>query len=192
MQQLILASQSPSRKFILDQAGFVFEVDVSGYEEDMTLSMTPAELAKHLSLGKAEAVAARRQNGVVLAADSFGHLNGQLFGKPHTTEKAKEMLRTLSGQTHTFVTGFTVIDLASDQKHNEAVETRITFKKLSPEEIDFYLAEEDVLEKAGAYSILGKGRGLVAHVEGSVANAGGLPIERVTEVLAEFGVQPQT
>jgi septum formation protein len=110
MKKLILASQSPARREILQTTGYPFVVEVSDYEEDMTLKLEPNDLAIHLSKGKAKDVASRHKDAVILAADSFAVFGNELLGKPHTQERAKEMLAMLSGPCHSFVTGFTIID----------------------------------------------------------------------------------
>ena len=97
----------------------------------MTLDLAPNELAKHLSRGKAEAVAARHKDAVVLGADSFVVFHGQLLGKPHTKERAYEMLTILRGDCHEFITGFTIIDSSSCQSHSEVVVSKVYFRSLS-------------------------------------------------------------
>lgn len=188
MKQLVLASRSPARKEILQRTGIAFTVDVSNYKEDMTLSMPPQELAKYLSKGKALDVAARHKNAVVLGADSFAELNGQLMGKPHTNEKAKQMLRGLSGQAHSFITGFTIIDSDSKKEVSGVSVTKVYFKKLTAKDIDNYLAREDVLNNAGAYIIQELGSVLVEKIDGSYTNVMGLPLARVADALKEFGI----
>jgi len=96
MKKIILASQSPRRKQLLEQIGLKFEIDPSNYEEDMTLNMEPAKLAEFLSQGKAKEVAARHKNSIIIAADTFCVLDNKLMGKPHTKEKAKKCCRSLA------------------------------------------------------------------------------------------------
>src|SRR5579872_1082874 len=131
MKQLILASESKARKEILERTGVPFTVEVSNYEEDMTLDFKPTELAIHLSKGKAEDVAKRHKKEIILAADSFAVFQGELLGKPHTLERAKETLMTLSGQCHSFVTGFTIIDTETGKNYSDFDETKVYFRKLS-------------------------------------------------------------
>ncbi len=131
MKRLILASSSPSRKSILEQAGVDFEADPSSYDEDMTIDLAPAELAKLLSMGKAKDVVARHKNAVVLGADSFGVFEGNLLGKPHTLVKARQMLQILSGNWHEFITGFTIIDSDSGKTFSDSVTTKLLFKQLT-------------------------------------------------------------
>ncbi len=189
MKQLILASGSPGRREFLQQAGVPFIVDISNYEEDMTLKMEPAELAMHLSEGKARDVAAQHKNAVVLAADSFAVFNGQLLGKPHTLARAKEMLQMLSGQCHSFITGFMIVDTDSGKTHSDSDETKVYMRKLTSDEIDGYLAKEDVLERAAAYRIQNLGAVLVEKIEGNYSNVIGLPFPKVAKALHDFGIE---
>lgn len=189
MKQLVLASGSPARKEILEKIDYPFQVDVSNFEEDMTLKMAPEDLSKHLSLGKAKDVATRHKNAVVLAADSFAVFKDKLLGKPNTVENAKKMLSTLSGQGHFFITGFTVLDADTGKQHTDFVETKVFFRELSPDDINGYLRRENVLNNAGAYIIQGLGRLLVERIDGDYDNVMGLPISRIAPILKDFGIQ---
>ena len=185
-RRIILASTSPRRKDLLEKAGLTFEVVGSDYEEDMMLARAPAELAKHLSRGKAEAVAKKYADALVIGADTFVVYEGSLLGKPHTPEKAKEMLEMLSGTMHTAITGFTIIDTKDGESISEAVETKLYLKELTEQEIDEYIATGEPLDKAGAYGIQGVGQTLVAHIEGDYDNVIGLPVTAVLEALKRF------
>ena len=190
MKQLILASSSPSRKKILELLKIPFMVDASNYQEDMTLKLEPKDLAKHLSLGKAQDTSVRHHNAVVLGADSFAVSDGRvLLGKPHTREQAKKTLMTLSGRAHSFITGFTIIDTDTRKQFSDVVETRVYFRKLTTAEIDSYLDREDVLERAGAYIIQGLGIVLIDKIEGSYSNVMGLPISQILVALKRFNIK---
>lgn len=154
----------------------------------MTLNLKPAELAIHMSKGKAEAVAAHHKNSVILAADSFAVFNEKVLGKPHTIEKAKEMLTALSGNYHSFITGFTLIDTDSGKKFSDSDETKVYFRKLTPEDIEGYLAKENALNNAGAYIIQSLGAVLVERIDGNYSNVMGLPVAKVAEALKDFGI----
>lgn len=185
-RRIILASTSPRRKELLEKTGLVFEVVGSDYEEDMTLVLPPTELAKYLSRGKAEAVAKNHPDAVIIAADTFIIYNGKVLGKPHTLEKAKEILRMLSGNPHTVVTGFTVIDAQNGESSSEAVATNVYFKNLNEQEIDDYIATGEPLDRAGAYAIQGLGKSFVNHIEGDYDNVVGLPTTAVLKALKHF------
>ena len=113
--KLILASNSLTRKKLLTDAGLVFEINPSNYEEDMTLPMPPKELVAHLSRGKAKDVAQRHKEGIILGADTIIVYQDKILGKPHTPEKSREMLKMLSGKQHSAITGFTVIDTENNK-----------------------------------------------------------------------------
>lgn len=185
-RRIILASTSPRRKELLEKAGLVFEVIGSDYEEDMTLALAPLELAKHLSRGKADAVAKKYPDAIVIGADTFVTYGDMLLGKPHTPERAKEMLGMLSGCMHTVITGFTIINKKNGIRISEAVGSAVFFKGLSGQEINDYVATGEPLDKAGAYTIQGVGKTLVDHIEGDYDNVVGLPVAAVLEVLKHF------
>lgn len=183
MRKLILASSSYTRKNILKKAGLDFEIDPSNYEEDITLDMPPRDLVEYLSLGKAREVASRHKEGIILGADTIISYQNHRLGKPHTPERAREMIKMLSGQEHSAITGFTLIDLDKNKVISKSVETKVFFKNLTDKEIDGYVATGEPLNKAGAYGILENGWRLIEKIEGSEANVAGLPIEELTETL---------
>ena len=150
--------------------------------------MKPAELAKHLSQGKAKDVASRHEKSVVLAADSFAVFSGQLLGKPHTIENARKMLSILSGRCHSFITGFTILDTDTGKQFTDVVETKVYFRELTSEEIDRYLEKENVLNNAGAYIIQRLGGVLVEKIDGDYCNVMGFPLSAITPALRDFGI----
>ena len=186
MKKIILASGSPRRKDLLTDAGIKFDVDVSDYEEDMTLDLPPHELAKYLSAGKARAVAGRYKDAIIVAADTFVVLKGEVLGKPHTKEKAKEMLEKLSGQIHSIVTGFTIIETATGKIISEAHESKLYFREILPEEIDEYVDSGEPLDKAGAYAVQGGGGKFVEKIEGDYTNIIGIPMKAFLERLKQI------
>lgn len=172
----------------MERMGLNFTVDPSDYEEDMSLDMSPRELAVYLSQGKARDVAKRHKNAIVLGADSFVYLGKDLLGKPHTLERAEEMLKNLSGKSHTFLTGFTIIDTETGREENGYSETTVKFRKLTKDQIKKYAARDDILGKAGAYSLHGLGGIFVEKIEGECSNVTGLPMGALSEKLKSFGV----
>lgn len=187
--RIVLASASPRRKEILEKAGLRFTVDAGEYEEDMGLRLPPHRLARYLSGEKANAVAPRYRDALIIAADTFIVFRKRLLGKPHTEEAAREMLSALSGQTHSVVTGFTLLDTASQKRVSGSVETRVSFKRLSREEIEAYVASKEPLDKAGAYAIQGLGAVLVRKIEGDYFNVMGLPLSAVADAMKKFGIR---
>lgn len=189
--KIILASSSPRRKQLLEQTRINFEVDPSNYEEDMSYSNDPHELAKFLSLKKAQEVSQRRkEEAIIIGADSIISCNGKIYGKPHTQERAKEMLTAMSGKTHEVITGYTLINTKTNQTISNSKATKVFFKNLKEEEINSYIATGEPLDKAGAYAIQEKGAFLVDKIEGDYNNVVGLPISDVISALEDLSSLP--
>ena len=190
MSKIILASGSPRRKELLGKLQIPFDVEVSGYKEDNNLKLNPLELAEALSAGKAEAVAERHkgEEAIIIGADTFIVLDNKILGKPHTSEKAKEMIKKMSGRAHSVITGFTIIDAKSGRKISKAVKSNVYFRRLTDEEIDTYIKTGEPLDKAGAYAIQEAGSILIEKTEGDYTNIVGLPLPSLIEELKNFGI----
>ncbi len=188
MQKIILASSSPRRKELLEKIGLKFEIVPSDFEEDMNQKMSPNELAKTLAFGKAESVAKNSPDSVVIGADTIVVLAEKVLGKPHTAERAREMLRLLSGKQHSVITGFAIIDTGTGKKFSSAVETKVFFKNLSEKEIEKYIQTGEPLVMAGAYAIQSGAALFVEKIEGDYYNVVGLPILALYNALKDFGV----
>ncbi len=188
MKTIILASTSPRRKELLAKTGVDFEVLAGDYEEDMTLPLSPLELAKHLSLGKAESVAKDNPDAVVIGADTFVAFGEHVLGKPHTKEKAKEMLQMLNGKQHSIITGFSIVHKSAGKIVSEAIEAKVYFRNLTESEIDEYISTGEPLDRAGGYAIQGGGAKFVEKIEGDYDTIVGLPVIEVVKALKEFGI----
>jgi septum formation protein len=189
MKRIVLASTSSRRKELLEKTGLAFDSVHSSYEEDMSLSMPPKDLAKHLSMGKAQTVANLiDDDALVIGADTFIFFEDKVIGKPHTKERSKEILRMFSGKPHDVITGFTIIDTSTGRSTSKAVESKVYFKKLSEEQIDRYVATGEPLDKAGAYGMQGLGGELIEKIEGDPTNIIGLPMKELIETLKDFGI----
>ena len=167
---IILASQSPRRKELLGQMGLRgFKVTSPEVDETVDEHLPPAQVVEELSRRKAMAVA-RHADGddLIIAADTFA------------------MLTALSGNRHYVYTGLTVIQ--GDQVVTQHECTTVTFRELEPEEISHYIATGEPMDKAGAYGIQGLGAMLVSGIEGDYFNVVGLPIFRLSRILAGFGL----
>jgi len=184
----VLASVSPRRRELLENIGLKFTVDPAEIAEIQATNLKPAELAKELSRHKARAAASRHADSIIIAADTFGVLDGVILGKPVDERHACNMLAGLSGRCHSVITGFTVIDSATGRIVSRAVETRVYFRKLSRSEIARYVKTGEPLDKAGAYAIQGLGALLVERIEGDYYNVIGLPLCALVGVLRRFGV----
>lgn len=195
---VILASGSPRRKQLLEDAGVAFTVRVSEANETLDADQLadPPEAAKKLAERKAGAVVqevlAEDYTGMaaVLGADTMVVCDGEIFGKPANLSHAKHMLRRLSGTTHEVITAVSVWMVAAPEPENISLgfrtfveSSRVTFRPLSDEEIDDYLRKGESFDKAGAYAIQGAGADFVKHVEGDLDNVIGLPVGRL---LREF------
>jgi septum formation protein len=189
MKRIILASASPRRKELLEKIGLKFEVEPGNYEEDIDSRSEPHELARGLSLKKAEAVASKHKDAIVIAADTFVVFEGEILGKPGTAAGARKMLRKLSGRSHSVITGFSIIDTAENKGLSRSVETEVHIRELTLAEIDAYVESAEPLDKAGAYAIQGLGAVFVESIEGDFYNVIGLPLCSLTEALKEFGVE---
>ena len=183
---IILASHSPRRRELLERMGVErFEVCPPGVDEDIG-DYPPAELVSRLSRRKAEAVAAQREGGVIIAADTVVALDGAVLGKPADGLEAFKMLSTLSGGRHQVYTGVTV--LAGDEKHTEYEVTDVTFRELSEQEIEDYIRTGEPMDKAGAYGIQGYGALFIEGIRGDYYNVMGLPVCRLGRMLERVGV----
>ncbi|MBY0427477.1 MAG: Maf family nucleotide pyrophosphatase [Cytophagales bacterium] len=188
LPKIILASSSPRRKKILEDAGISFEIYPSNilevYPDDLAIENIPSYLAEK----KAEAVKSKFKNAIVLSADTIVAFNNEIMEKPINGKEAARMLQTLSGQTHQVITGVSIV------YKNESISftdiTLVTFKELSSEEIDYYVNHYQPFDKAGAYGIQ-EWLGLIGvqSISGSYFNVMGLPIHRVYSELTKLSTK---
>lgn len=181
---LILASGSPRRRELLDLMGLTYTVETPDVDE--SFSGRPSETVMEISRRKAAAVAARHSDLIIIAADTLVFADGAL-GKPHTPERAKEMLRSLAGNWHHVYTGITVINTRSGRILRNVDKTRVHLVPMTEQEIDAYVATGEPLDKAGAYGIQGMGGMFVDRIDGSYSNVVGLPMSMLRIMLAQVG-----
>ena len=181
---LILASGSPRRRELLDLMGLTYTVETPDVDENF--SGRPSETVMEISRRKAAAVAARHSDSIIIAADTLVFADGAL-GKPHTPERAKEMLRSLAGNWHHVYTGITVINTRSGRIFRNVDKTRVHLVPMTEQEIDAYVATGEPLDKAGAYGIQGMGGMFVDRIDGSYSNVVGLPMSMLRIMLAQVG-----
>jgi septum formation protein len=187
----ILASRSPRRNLLLRQIGLEPVIQSCDVPEEVDPCYSPSENAAVLAHRKAECVAARHDNALVLGADTIVAIDGTMLGKPMDAADAIRMLKMLGGRTHTVVTGFALIDRPSGRSLCGAEETRVTFRELPEEEIAEYVAGGSPMDKAGAYGIQDDyGAVFVTRVEGCYYNVVGLPLARVYAALREMDPRP--
>jgi septum formation protein len=185
---LILASQSPRRKYLLEQAGLRFRVIPSPFDESSVAPTEPDRYVRLLAEGKALRVAYDHPESWVIGADTIVATGDTLLGKPASAEEARAMLRQLSGTTHQVYTGFCICRHSDRTLFTEAVRTDVTFKELSQTEIGWYIRTGEPFDKAGAYAIQGMGTFLVRRINGSYSNVVGLPVCEVVEILIREGI----
>ncbi len=173
---IILASESPRRKELIKKIVKDFTVIPANVDES-SLHIPACDLPGELSKLKAYDVFAKYPNDTVLACDTVVILDGVVMGKPHTKEKASEMLHKLSGKRHVVISGYTFVN--KNVEITKTVRTYVYFNKLSDELIDKYIATGSPMDKAGAYGIQDKEFDLVNHIEGSFDNVMGLPTEDI-------------
>lgn len=188
---IILASGSPRRKELLTQMGLAFQVVVSDVNEGIDKDMPPEDQVYFISRRKAQAVAKTvGPDKLVIAADTIVALEGEVMGKPHSPQEAVAMLSRLSGKTHEVYTGFTL--QRGDRVVTQTERTLVTFRPLTPAEIDAYVATGEPMDKAGAYGIQGLGSMLVRGIQGDYFNVMGLPVCALGLALNDFGVATLT
>ena len=190
---LILASASPRRAAILENAGIRFERVVVEIDETLAAGESAEAGVVRLAEEKARRAAANvRGPAIIIGADTLVVLDGEVMGKPVTEEDARRMLRRLSGQTHRVVTGVAALRMPEGDLRQAVETTAVTFAALSGQEIEAYVATGEPMDKAGAYGIQERGGRLVTRIEGCYFNVAGLPLARLWGMLRESGWEPDT
>ncbi len=190
--RLILASGSPRRRDLLEEAGYAFEVHPPDVAEREDADIEIRELTAWNARLKAEAVAIRFPEDVVIAADTLVLHRGEALGKPVDLAEAAKMLERLNGQTHHVFTAVCLVRRAIDREIEFAVSTAVTFRELTAEQRREYHALIDPLDKAGAYAAQDHGERIIRHTEGSFSNVVGLPMEELAIRLErDFAIRPQ-
>jgi len=184
---LVLASQSPRRRELLERAGFRFAVRASPLAEQRQQDEAPAAYVERLAREKARAAEAAPEEWV-LAADTTVVLDEHVLEKPASAPDAARMLRLLAGRAHEVLTGICV---RHGNRLWSAVETtRVVFAEMSDAEIEAYVASGEPMDKAGAYAIQGLASRFIPRIEGCYFNVVGLPVARVCALLREAGYRP--
>ena len=191
---LILASASPRRKDLLKDLGLRLKTVPAEVREIPYPEENPVSFSKRMAEEKAGIVSSLYPRQWILGADTVVVSGGKILGKPRNFQEAKKFLHLLSGDTHQVITGFCLKHRVLNRSFIQSVSTRVRFKSLSREEIDWYVRTGEPLDKAGAYAIQGKGSFCVKEIKGSYTNVVGLPLTEVLEALekvAGFRIKPQ-
>ena len=186
-RRVVLASSSPRRREILEKLGIAFDVIPSNADEsgvDGSADETVMILAKR----KAENVAEKLNDSLVIGCDTLVALENDVFGKPESTAQAEEMLSRLSGNTHRVLSGLCLIDTATGETRVSRDEAFVSFRTLSPEEISAYVLSGEPMDKAGAYAIQGGAGRFVSEVNGSYDNIVGFPSELFLREVRQMGI----
>ena len=185
MSSIILASQSPRRKQLLQWAEIDFEVLIHPTDESFPAGLSPAEAAMHIAMEKARAVQQQAENRTIIAADTIVVLKNDIIGKPKDREDAIHILSRLNGTAHQVITGVAI------KKENKEINfydvTDVDFHTLTQEQITFYVDKYKPFDKAGAYAIQ-EWIGVIGikSIKGDFYNVMGLPVSRVVQALADF------
>ena len=184
--RIILASRSPRRRQLLHDMGLKFDVVIREYEESYPANLKGEEIALYLASLKSESFKKEiSSNEIVITADTIVWCNNEVLGKPSDFHDARRMIRALSGNTHEVITGVAL--LSSSKERVFADTTKVTFERLSEEEIDYYIDNFKPYDKAGAYGIQEWiGVAACSRIEGSYFNVVGLPVQKLYRELSEF------
>ncbi len=186
MKKIILASGSPRRKEILETVGVDFEICVSEIEEKVNTGESPYSVVAALSFEKAIDVAKTAEVGSIIIASDTVVYKDEILGKPVDAKDAFRMLKKIRNTYHSVFTGVCVIEVGTNKKIVEVVETKVYTKDYSDEKIQRYIDSGEVFGKAGAYAIQGKGSTLIDHIEGDYFNVVGLPISKLEDIFSEY------
>lgn len=182
--KLILGSGSPRRKDILNLFNLRYEVEVSRVEESINKDFSPQINSMYNAYIKGADIKNQKKDCIVLAADTIVQLDGKILLKPKNEEEAFFMLKSLSGKSHSVITGFAI--LSDTKKYVDYVETKVMFKEFDDIMISKYVDTGEPLDKAGAYGIQGMGSILVERITGDYFNVVGLPISKIADVLKRY------
>ena len=187
LREIVLASASPRRLYLLRSLGLNVRVAPSSYHEPDIETLTPRELASAHACEKTREVAAQFNAAVVLGADTVVDVDGIAFGKPRDRAHARTMLETLSGREHVVHTAIHLIDTARAQNAHHVESTTVRFMQLDAATIDDYVASGEPMDKAGAYGIQGFGATLVERIDGDFYTVMGLPLAQLSVLLRALG-----
>ena len=185
-RSIVLASNSPRRKALLEQLRLPFKVVPTFVDESRNVRENAKNLVERISEKKARSVEVE-DDWLIIAADTVINLNEKIFGKPFSKEDGFLMLRELSGKVHKVHTGVCIV--LNKNREIFSVQTDVYFRELTDEMINWYWSLDESRDKAGSYAIQGAGSVLVEKIVGSYSNVVGLPLKETAEMLGQFGVE---
>ena len=184
---IVLASSSPRRRELLELLGLTFHIIPPTCEELLSPDLSPSKQTQQLSWAKAQSVANQRSQDIVVGSDTVIEIEGKLLGKPENMQEAETMLRNLRGKYHQVHTGVAMIYQANKISINFVETAQVWIKSFDEQTLKSYLATEESLGKAGAYSIQGQGANLIEKIEGDYPTIVGLPLWRTAKELEKQG-----
>ncbi|MDE1860757.1 MAG: septum formation inhibitor Maf [Candidatus Micrarchaeota archaeon] len=187
--KIILASNSERRAGILRQLGIKFEIMPSGVDEASVQRSSPRAYVRKLATLKAAAVSKAVSEGIVIGVDTVAYIDGRILGKPRDNADAAAMLALLDGKVHSIFSGVCVVNRHSGKKIAQVAATKVKFRKLGKETIEWYVGTGEPMGKAGGYAIQGAGARLVEWVHGDYYNVVGLPVFKLLSILDEMGIK---
>jgi septum formation protein len=190
--RFVLASGSPRRRQLLEEAGYQFEAISPPVEEVSHDWLTIRELTVCNATRKASFVAQILPSAIVLGADTLVSIDDHVLGKPADLKDAAQILRRLSGRSHAVWTAVCICHSASGKSQSFCAVSRVEFRDLTDRAIENYLEKVNPLDKAGAYAAQGYGKEIIKRIEGSYSNVVGLPMETTARMLRAFGIRKTT
>ncbi|MBN1494800.1 septum formation protein Maf [Candidatus Peregrinibacteria bacterium] len=190
MKSIILASKSPRRIQILKDLQIPFKIVPSNFEEKKyeKSKLTPLQYALYNAREKAYDSAKKIKDGIVVGMDTIGAINGRVLGKPRDKKHARAMIKTLSGKTHSVITGIHLYDVKTKKELSAAEITHVTFTDMTDKEIDYYLKLGMWRDVACAYAIQEKGELFIERIEGDYFNVVGFPVFKFGQLMKQFGM----
>lgn len=187
--RVVLASQSPRRKMLLDLLGLQFSCSPADVDEDLDdIQGDPAQACQALAVSKARAVAHLEPAALIIAADTIVVVDDQILGKPVDEAQAYQMLSRLSGREHQVITGVCVLNTANGSIQTQSEITQVRFRNILEDEIRAYIAGGEPMDKAGSYGAQGLGAVFVERIEGCFYNVVGLPLHTLYLMLKKQGL----
>lgn len=185
----ILASGSPRRKELLQGTGLTFRVLPSDVSEEVSASLSPAEVVQQLAARKAMDVASKEKEACIIGADTIVVRDGEIIGKPRDQEDAARILSSLQGREHQVYSGIALSYLRYGERHllTDYRMTKVHMRPLSEQEIGWYIKTGEPMDKAGAYGIQGKGACLIEGIEGCYFNVVGLSLVLLADMMKRCG-----
>ena len=189
---ILLASTSPRRRELLEILGLQFHIIPPTCEEALSPNLSPSEQTRQLARDKAQSVANQHPQDLVIGSDTLIEIEGKLLGKPENIQEAETMLRHLRGRCHQVHTGVAIIQQTTNVSIDFVETAQVWIHPFDEYTLKSYLATEESLGKAGAYSIQGKGAQLIEKIEGDYPTIVGLPLWKTAKVLEQQGVELHT